>query len=94
MKLYYTEVAVADLSRLRSFLELRTPDAAARVAGELGGRLERLQDFPLLDRPVVQAPDPQSVRDLVFGDSIVRYTVSGGTIVVLRVWHHNEQRNS
>ncbi|MCK2148754.1 hypothetical protein MYE70_06705 [Marinobacter alexandrii] len=43
------------------------------------------------DRPPVElAPVPDSIRDMVFGKYIVRYSVHVSAIIILRVWHELE----
>ena len=42
--------------------------------------------------PVRSAPDPESVRDIIWGDYVIRYSCHPETIVVLRMWHHLEER--
>ncbi|MDX1757176.1 MAG: type II toxin-antitoxin system RelE/ParE family toxin [Marinobacter sp.] len=87
MKLVYTEEAVADLKRLREFIAIHNPSAAARIAAELVGKIELLPDFPKMGSPVEMAPEPESVRDMIFGKYIVRYSLHSNTIIILRVWH-------
>lgn len=55
-------------------------------------RVNRLCAFPEMGRSVVEAPEPDSIRDFVFGKYVVRYAVHGEALVVLRVWHHFEAR--
>ena len=31
-----------------------------------------------------------SIRDFIFGKYVVRYTVHGAALVILRIWHHYE----
>jgi plasmid stabilization system protein ParE len=92
MRLVYSEDAVADLARLRVFIAEKDPAAAARVAADLVARVEHLGRFPNLGRSVVDAPEADIVRDAVFGNNVVRYSVHGDAVVVLRVWHHYEDR--
>ncbi|MEP0000444.1 MULTISPECIES: type II toxin-antitoxin system RelE/ParE family toxin [Pseudomonadota] len=87
MKLVYTEEAIEDLKRLREFIAVHNPVAAARIAAELVGKIELLPDFPKLGVPVELAPDPESVRDIIFGKYVVRYSVHASAIIILRVWH-------
>jgi plasmid stabilization system protein ParE len=91
VKRVYAADAVEDLRRLRAFIAERDPQAARRVALQLLERLEHLAEFPLLGKPVVQAPEPESVRDLVSGKYVIRYSVHQHTVVVLRIWHHAEE---
>lgn len=87
MKLVYTDEAIDDLKRLREFIAVHSPLAAARIATELVGKIELLPDFPKMGAPVAMAPVPDSVRDMVFGKYVVRYSVHASAIIILRVWH-------
>jgi plasmid stabilization system protein ParE len=46
VKLVYTDEAIEDLIRLRAFIAVNNPLAAARIAIELVGKIELLPDFP------------------------------------------------
>jgi plasmid stabilization system protein ParE len=92
MKLIYSEPALHDLVRLRAFIEANSPDAANRIALELVERIENLLIFRHMGKPVDFAPDPAVIRDMIFGQYVVRYAVRQEVIAVLRVWHHAEQR--
>ncbi len=92
MRLVYSEEAVADLARLREFIAEKDPSAAGRVAEQLITRMEQLCLFPQMGHEVAQAPEPQTVRDMVFGNYIVRYSIHANALVVLRIWHHYENR--
>ncbi|HET8808255.1 MAG TPA: type II toxin-antitoxin system RelE/ParE family toxin [Methylophaga sp.] len=87
MKLVYTDVAIEDLKRLKEFIAVHHPTAAARVAAELVGKIELLSTHPKMGVPVEMAPDPGSVRDVIFGKYIIRYSLHTTTIIILRVWH-------
>ena len=87
MKLVYTDEAINDLKRLREFVAVHSPSSAARIATELVGKIELLPDFPKMGAPVEMAPVPDSVRDIVFGKYVVRYSVHASAIIILRVWH-------
>ena len=90
MKLVYSQDAVADLARLRDFIANNDPTAAARIAADLVSRINGLCAFPEMGRSVTQAPEPDSIRDFIFGKYVVRYTVHGAALVILRIWHHYE----
>jgi plasmid stabilization system protein ParE len=49
-----------------------------------------LLEFPKLGTPVELAPTPESLRDMVFGKYVVRYSVHATAIIILRVWHELE----
>lgn len=90
MKLVYTDEAIEDLQRLREFIAAHNPSAAGRIATELVSKIELLPDFPRIGTPVEMAPVPDSIRDMVFGKYVVRYSVHLSTIIILRVWHELE----
>lgn len=92
MRLVYSQEAVAALVRLRAFIAEKDPSAAARVAEELIARIENLCLFPRMGVEVGFAPQPAEVRDMVFGNYVVRYSVHAEALAVLRIWHHNEDR--
>jgi plasmid stabilization system protein ParE len=87
VKLVYTDEAIEDLKRLREFIEVHNPSAAAKIAAELVGKIGLLPDFPQMGTPVEMAPVPDSVRDMVFGKYVVRYSLHASAIIILRVWH-------
>jgi plasmid stabilization system protein ParE len=87
VKLVYTDAAIEDLKRLREFIAVHNPSAAARIAAELVSKIELLPDFPKIGTPVEMAPVPDSVRDMVYGKYVVRYSVHTSAIIILRVWH-------
>ncbi len=87
MKLVYTDEAITDLKRLREFIAVHNPVAAAKVAEEMVSKIEMLLDFPKLGVPVELAPVPETVRDIIFGKYIVRYSVHESAIIILRIWH-------
>lgn len=92
MKLVYSEEAVADLVRLRTFIAEKDPTAAARVAPELIARIENPRLFPTMGRAVALAPDPNAIRDALFGKYVIRYAVHAEAVAILRIWHHYEDR--
>ncbi len=92
MKLVYARLAVTDLQCLRAFIAEHAPDAAERIANEPIQRIELLREFPDIGRVVDAAPDPETVRDLIFGRYIVRYAKTANAIIIPRVWHHAEAR--
>ena len=90
MKLVYTDEAIEDLKRLREFIAVHDPSAAGRIATELVSKIELLPDFPRMGTPVEMAPVPDSIRDMIFGKYVVRYSVHVSAIIILRVWHELE----
>tara|TARA_R110000851_G_scaffold197967_1_gene349119 strand:+ start:43165 stop:43446 length:282 start_codon:yes stop_codon:yes gene_type:complete len=90
VKLVYTDEAIEDLKRLREFIAVHDPSAAGRIATELVSKIELLPDFPRMGTPVEMASVPDSIRDMVFGKYVVRYSAHVSAIIILRVWHELE----
>ena len=57
-------------------------------------RIEQLLTFPEMGKPVAQCPQPEAVRDFVFGSYIFRYTVHPSALAILRIWHELEHQRS
>ena len=88
-RLRFTASATRDLRRLRDFIAEHDAAAAARVSKRLGRTIRLLRDQPALGKSVEELAE---VRQLVVSDYVVRYTVRGDSVVVLRVWHGRESR--
>jgi plasmid stabilization system protein ParE len=89
--------AVSDLARLREFIRVHNPDAAARAAERMLASVRNLQAHPLIGRPVVDIDRPK-FRDLFipFGQTgyCLRYTVTDTEIIIVRIWHTREDRSA
>lgn len=94
MNLVYSQDAIEDLARLRRFIAEHGPQAAARIGAQLIVRVQALARFPAMGRSVPEAPDPESMRDAVFGRHVVRYVHQGNAVIILRVWHQAEDRGA
>jgi addiction module RelE/StbE family toxin len=92
MKLSYAKEAIDDLIRLREFIEKKNPAAAQRIAKSLQKGISQLKTFPYIGVEVELAPDPETIRDLIIGNYVVRYLIHSKQIYILRIWHHKEER--
>jgi addiction module RelE/StbE family toxin len=92
MRISYTPESIDDLKRLREFIEVKNSLAAQRIATSILKGISQLKTFPYLGVEVLQAPNPEMVRDLVIGNYIARYLIRSKEIDILRVWHHKEDR--
>jgi len=90
MKIDYTDDAIEDLKQLREFIAEKSPAAADRYASALINGVSQLKNQPQLGHAVSYAPEPESIRDLIIGDYIVRYALLENQIIILRIWHHKE----
>jgi len=48
--------------------------------------------FPNIGIEVEEAPNPEMVSDLILGNYIVRYLLKTKEVIILRIWHHKENR--
>jgi plasmid stabilization system protein ParE len=95
MTIHYTHESISDLARLREFIAENNPSAASRIATELKQGIKRLAKFPNIGIAVINAPNPQAIRDLYIGNYIIRYLIANNDIYILRLWHDKEsERNS
>jgi plasmid stabilization system protein ParE len=90
VKLVYTADAITDLKRLRQFIAQHNPTADNKIAAALIEKIGLLPEFPHIGMAVELAPVPDSVRDMIFGNYVVRYSVHATVIIILRVWHSLE----
>lgn len=99
-RLSYSEKARDDLVRLRQFISKNNPAAAQRTGLELVHRIEKLRIFPEMGVAIPRisssmslgAPSKFSLRDMVFGSYVVRYSVHTDAVMILRIWHQLEER--
>lgn len=86
--------ALDDLIRLREFIEIHNPSAAAKAARSIIDAANSLLANPLIGRPIETLPE---FRQLVipFGKRgyVMNYRTDGQRIVILRVWHGLEDRD-
>jgi plasmid stabilization system protein ParE len=95
MKHAFSREARGDLVRLRAFIEKHGPAAAQRAGRRLVQGIERLVRHPRLGKRVLVAPGqpaPEEIRDWLVSDYVVRYLIANERVIVLRIWHGNEQR--
>lgn len=90
MKVTYSPESVSDLQRVVEFVESKNFFAARRIAIDIQEGVEKLKQFPLIGLPVINAFDPEKIRDLYISNYTVRYLVESKRIHILRVWHNKE----
>jgi plasmid stabilization system protein ParE len=88
----YSSTALADVKRLRTFLQAKSPRAARAASEAITAALNGLADFPEVGRPVLI--DPPGLRDLFieFGNTgyVARYRYDGRAVLILAVKHARE----
>ncbi|QEY58664.1 type II toxin-antitoxin system RelE/ParE family toxin [Pseudomonas sp. C27(2019)] len=94
LEVEYSPESLKDLHRVVEFVEVKNPYAARRIAIDLQEGVSRLKQFPEIGLPVINAPDPERIRDLYVGAYTVRYLITAGAIYILRVWHSREDEKN
>jgi plasmid stabilization system protein ParE len=86
--------ALADVERLRTFLDQANPGAARRAMTLILTAIERLQEFPDLGMLTGDAEIRQIVIRFGAAGYIVRYAPmpETGDILITRIWHGREAR--
>jgi plasmid stabilization system protein ParE len=86
--------ALADVDRLRTFLDQANPGAARRAMAAILTAIERLQEFPDLGMATADADIRQIVIQFGASGYIVRYPALAetGDILVTRIWRGREAR--
>jgi len=96
LRLVWFPEALADLDRLRDFLRVHSPTAAARAAQRIKGAARKLPSFPYLGHPVEDIDSPP-FRDffIAFGKAgyVMRYAVTDSAVVIVKIWHSRENRS-
>lgn len=94
MKITYSPEAIRDLQWVVEFVESKNPLAARRIAIDIQEGVEKLKQFPLAGLPVIDAFDPEQIRDLYVSSYTIRYLVESNRIHILRVWHNKENEKN
>lgn len=92
IQIIYTQEAIEDLQRLRNFIAKNNPVSAQRIAKELISRIQMLQSMPMMGRAVPSTPNPDIIRDMIFGNYTIRYAIHAQTLAILRIWYHDENQ--
>ena len=86
--------ALADVERLRTFLDQANPGAARRAMAAILTAIERLQEFPGMGMLTGDADIRQIVIRFGASGYVIRYAALAetGDILVTRIWHGREAR--
>ena len=95
MTLDWSAAALADLDRFAEFLQDRHPSMAQIIAAEILNRTRIISEHPQLGRPI---DGREGYRELVLSvlntAYVFRYGYDGERLVMLRVFHGREQRDT
>jgi plasmid stabilization system protein ParE len=91
--LIWSEAALADMVRLRRFLEDNdNPQAARRVAEAIKKGAGILLDHPGYGKRLEGRQDRELVIPFGKRGYVMRYRLDGDDIVILKIWHTREER--
>jgi plasmid stabilization system protein ParE len=89
--LRWTQSAYGDLRRLYAFVEPVNPGAAARAVRLIVNRIERIPAQPRLGERLLRF-GAREVRRVLASNYEIRYELTDGDVVVLRIFHAREDR--
>lgn len=91
-QIIFSPSAIADLQRLREFLQPKNPVATSRAAQAITKGLQALGTLPHIGRPIDDLPGEYRDWLIDFGDSgyVARYCIADGAVVVLAIRHQKE----
>lgn len=89
----FSSEAASDIERVREFLHIKNPDAAARAVRAIWAALERVEHFPEIGKPIEDGRIRQIIVRFGRRGYIVRYRIRPNDIIfVTRIWHGLEDR--
>jgi plasmid stabilization system protein ParE len=89
----FSSEALSDIERVREFLYVKNPDAAARAVRAIWVALERVEHFPGIGKPVEDGRIRQIIVRFGRRGYIVRYRIQPNDVIfVTRIWHGLEDR--
>lgn len=91
MRILWSASGWADLDRLHGFLAEIDLDAADKVFDLLVNAPAALNEFPRRG-PRLSQFDPKKIRELRFGNYLLRYELYQEEVHVLRFFHERENR--
>jgi plasmid stabilization system protein ParE len=85
LKVTYTEEAIADIVQATTFLNERSPTAAANLKGEIARCIERLADYEF-DGPVSRLRSGATVRSWALPPFRIYYQRHPDELLIVRVY--------
>lgn len=87
--------AIEDLVRLHAFLSSKNAEVAKRAATIILKGADLLSDFPEIGKPMLDGTERRELFE-PFGDGsyVLRYKIENDQVVIIRVWHSKECRES
>jgi len=90
--LKWSPAALADIQRLRAFIEPHNSDVARRAAASLKQAASILMTHPGIGKRLEGRQDRELFIPFGQRGYVMRYRLDGDDIVILRIWHGLEDR--
>jgi toxin ParE1/3/4 len=91
VEIVWSPLARTRLQRIRVFVAMDKPEAAARLATRIVAVVESLREHPYLGR----AGAEPGIRELVIGGTpyVVLYRVQGERVIISTIWHGAQRKS-
>ena len=86
MKIVWTEPALGDLEDIRDYIRKDSEFYARRFVEKIVAAVEKLENFPGVGRPVLEADD-ENIRELIYRDYRIMYRFEQKRVLILTVIH-------
>jgi plasmid stabilization system protein ParE len=94
-KVVWLPDALQDVARLHEFLVEKSPEAARKAAERIGHVARQLEQHPEMGQPMEDGVRRQAFLHFGAGAYVIRYRFDReGSVVVVRVWHSRERRET
>ncbi len=88
--------AIADLIRLREFIQVHNPAAASRAAKRIREAIHKIPHQPFLGHPIAGIDNPELREQFIsFGKAgyWIEYLLKNKEIHIVKIWHGKENRS-
>lgn len=90
-KVIFSDSAVDDLQAIFDFyVEQQVPNVGRQLIEKIIGQTERLRDFPLSGRILLELFLP-NVREIIYPPFRIIYRVEADRLIIIRIWRSERQ---
>ena len=84
--LRFTARAIEDLSKIRAYISVESPERAESYALELWDHIQSLKSMPIRC-PMAPEAQRREIRYLIHGNYRILFVVKGKAVMILRIIH-------